>query len=41
MAVVIVQNQVDETEREDIERILVELETFSDEQIRRLLADKD
>jgi len=41
MAVVIVQNQAKEAEEEDLNRMLAELETLSDEQAQRLLSDED
>ncbi len=40
MAMVIVQNQAGKTEQKDIERILAELETLPDEEIKQLLADE-
>jgi hypothetical protein len=40
MAVVITQRQAEKAEREDIDQMLVELETLSDEQAQRLLADE-
>jgi amino acid adenylation domain-containing protein len=40
MAVVIVQNQVEKAESKDIDHMLTELETLSDEEARRVLGDK-
>jgi acyl carrier protein len=40
MAVVITQSQAEKAEPDDIERMLAELEGFSDEQAQRLLADE-
>ena len=41
MALVIVQNQAKEARQENLKRMLVELETLSDEQVQRLLSDED
>ncbi len=41
MSTTIIQNQAEKSEREGIERILAELETLSNEQVRRLLADEE
>ncbi len=40
MAVVIAQRQTKKADEEDMERMLAELETFSDEQARCLLDDE-
>ena len=40
IAVVILQNQAKKAPREDIDRILAELEALSEEQAKRLLADE-
>ena len=41
MAVAIVQNQAKETDQEDLNRMLAELEMRSDEQVQRLLTEED
>jgi hypothetical protein len=40
MALVIVQNQVEKAEGQDVELMLAELETLSDEEARRVLSDE-